>query len=172
MKQPTHTASRFAGFTLIEVMITVAVIAILAGIALPSYSDYLTRSKFVEATGNLADLRVKMEQYYADNRRYSTNAAGGTCGIPGVPDGNTPTAVDARYFTYRCQPANPLANPIGDQQFVLTAIGVAAQGLGGISFTVDHANTKASVVTGGSDLAKKGYTGNAACWVRKKPSDC
>ena len=79
---------------------------------------------------------------------------------PPVPDVAAPTAVDARYFTYRCQPANPLANPIGDQQFVLTAIGVAAQGLGGISFTVDHANTKASVVTGGSDLAKKGYTGN------------
>ena len=157
------------GFTLIELMITVAVIAILAAIALPSYSDYVLRSKFSEATGNLADLRVKMEQYYADNRRYSSTAGGGTCGIPGVPDGNTPTAADARYFTYTCASTNP--NGMGDQQFVLTANGVAAQSLGGISFTVNHANTKATVVTAGSDMAGKGYAG-AACWVRKKPSDC
>jgi len=154
------------GFTLLELMITVAVIAILAGIALPSYNDYVTRSKFVEATGNLGDLRVKMEQYYADNRRYSTDAAGGTCGILG---GNAPAASDQRYFTYVCASTAP--NGIGDQQFVLTANGVPAQGLGGLSFTVDHANTKATAVTGGSDMASKGYA-SAACWVRKKPSDC
>ena len=155
------------GFTLLELMITVAVIAILAGIALPSYNDYVLRSKFAEATGNLADLRVKMEQYYADNRRYSTDAAGGTCGITG---GNTPAASDARYFTYACASTSP--NGIGDQQFVLTATGVAAQGLNGLSFTVNHANTKATAVVGGSDIASKGYAANAGCWVRKKPSDC
>jgi type IV pilus assembly protein PilE len=154
------------GFTLVELLITVAVIGILAGIALPSYSDYVTRSKFAEATGNLADLRVKMEQYYADNRRYSTTAAGGICGIPG---GNAPTASDARYFTYVCASTAP--NGIGDQQFVLTATGVPAQGLNGISFTVNHANTKATVVAGGTEMASKGYAG-AACWVRKKPSNC
>ena len=154
------------GFTLLELMITVAVIAILAGIALPSYNDYVTRSKFVEATGNLGDLRVKMEQYYADNRRYSTDAAGGTCGILG---GNAPAASDQRYFTYVCASTAP--NGIGDQQFVLTANGVPAQGLGGLQFTVNHANTKATAVAGGSDIAGKGYAG-AACWVRKKPSDC
>lgn len=157
------------GFTLIELMVTIVVIGILAAIALPSYNDYVLRSKFVEATGNLADLRVKMEQYYADNRRYSTNAGGGVCGIPGVPDGNTPSAADQRYFTYVCASTAP--NGIGDQQFVLTANGVPAQGLGGISFTVNHANTKATVVAGGSDMAAKGYAG-AACWVRKKPSNC
>jgi len=155
------------GFTLIELMVTVTVIAILAAIALPSYNDYVTRSKFAEATGNLADLRVKMEQYYADNRRYSTNAAGGTCGIPG---GNVPTAADARYFTYACASTNP--NGLGDQQFVLTATGVAAQGLDGIAFTVNHANTKTTVVTASTEMANKGYTGNAGCWVRKKPSGC
>src|SRR5689334_7842568 len=112
------------GFTLIELMVTVTVIAILAAIALPSYNDYVTRSKFAEATGNLADLRVKMEQYYADNRRYSTVAAGGICGIPG---GNTPAAADSRYFTYTCASTNP--NAMGDQQFLLTATGVAAQSL-------------------------------------------
>ena len=156
------------GFTLIELMVTIAVIAVLASIALPAYSDYVTRARFAEATSNLADLRAKMEGSYADNRRYNDPAAGvGTCGIPG---GNTPTVSDPRYFTYTCASLTP--NAIGDQQFLLTAIGVAAQGLGGISFTVDHANTKRTIVAGGSEMASKGYAGNAGCWVRKKPSDC
>jgi type IV pilus assembly protein PilE len=157
------------GFTLLELMITVVIVAVLAGIALPSYSDYVLRSKFAEATGNLADLRVKMEQYYADNRRYSTDAGGAVCGIPGVPDGNTPTASDARYFTYQCAPAAPFGP--GAQQYVLTANGVPAQGLGGLSFNFNQANAKATVVTGGSDIANRGYAGGA-CWVRKKPAEC
>ena len=160
------------GFTLIELMVTVTVIAILAAIALPSYNDYVLRSKFAEATGNLADLRVKMEQFYADNRRYSTTAAGGVCGIPGAPDGNTPTAADARYFTYRCASTNAAANPAGDQAFTLFADGVAAQSLGGLHFTVDQSNVKATVIDGGSAMANKGYAANAGCWVRKKPSNC
>jgi type IV pilus assembly protein PilE len=154
------------GFTLVEVMVTVVIIAILAAIALPSYNDYVTRSKFVEATGNLADLRVKMEQYYMDNRRYSTDAGGGTCGIPG---GNAPTAADARYFQYQCASANP--NGLGDQTYVLTANGVAAQGLGGLSFTVNQANAKATQVQAGSDIETRGYAAGA-CWVRKKPAEC
>jgi len=155
------------GFTLLELMITVAIVAILASIALPSYNDYVLRARFTEATGNLADLRVKMEQAYGDNRRYNDPVAGvGTCGIPG---GNTPLAADARYFTYTC--ASSVPNPIGDQQFVLTATGVAAQGLGGISFTVDFRNVKATTVTAGSTMATNGYAG-AACWVRKRPSAC
>jgi type IV pilus assembly protein PilE len=157
---------RARGFTLIEVMITIAIIAIIAAVALPSYTDYVLRSKFAEASGNLADLRVKMEQYYMDNRRYSTTAAGGTCGIPG---GNAPTVTEARYFTYVCASSNP--NAAGDQRFVLTANGTGAQGLAGIAFTVNHANTKATVVTGGSAMATNGYA-DAACWVRKKPSQC
>src|SRR6185295_2455470 len=59
-----------AGFTLIEAMITVAVIAILAAIALPNYFDYITRSRIVEAKTNLADMRTRLEQYFLDNRAY------------------------------------------------------------------------------------------------------
>ena len=59
-----------AGFTLIEAMITVAVIAILAAVALPNYFDYVTRSRIVEAKTNLADMRTRLEQYFLDNRAY------------------------------------------------------------------------------------------------------
>jgi type IV pilus assembly protein PilE len=154
------------GFTLLELMITVVIVAILAGIALPSYNDYVLRAKFAEATGNLADLRVKMEQFYMDNRGYSVPLDAALCGIPG---NNTPTASDARYFTYECRPDNP--NGIGAQTYLLTARGVAAQGLGGISFTVNERNGKATQIVAGSEMANHGYTA-AACWVRKKPGDC
>lgn len=154
------------GFTLIELMITVAIIAILAAIAVPNYTDYITRSKFTEAQGTLSDLRVKMEQYYMDNRRYSTNAGGGTCGL-----GAAPATSGTKYFTYSCTSSN--ANAAGDQQFVLTATGIASQGLGGISFTVNHSNTRQTTVTGGSDMANKGYTAaTTSCWINKKPAQC
>jgi type IV pilus assembly protein PilE len=153
------------GFTLIELMITVAVVAILAAIAVPNYTDYITRSKFTEAHGMLADLRVKMEQYYMDNRRYSTTTGGGTCGIPG---GNAPTTPGTKYFTFTC--ASTATNAAGDQQYTLTAAGNAGQGLDGIAFTLNHANARATTVSG--VMATKGYAANTTCWVLKKPSRC
>jgi type IV pilus assembly protein PilE len=157
---------RERGFTLVELLIVVAIIGILSAIALPAYNDYTTRAKFTEATGHLSDLRVKMEQYYQDNRRYSTTAAGGTCGVTG---GNTPTVSGARYFTYECASSN--ANAAGDQRYTLTAKGRADQGIGGIWFTVNESNTRATDVQGGSAMEGKGYA-DAACWVRKKPAEC
>ncbi|HET9205464.1 MAG TPA: type IV pilin protein, partial [Burkholderiaceae bacterium] len=155
------------GFTLIELMITVAIIAIIAAIAVPNYTDYITRSKFSEAHGQLADLRVKMEQYYMDNRRYSTTTGGGTCGIPG---GNAPTTQGTRYFTYTC--ASTGTNAAGDQQYTLTAAGIAGQGLEGLSFTLNHANARSTVVTSGA-MANKGYAvATTGCWVLKKPAQC
>jgi len=159
---------RFArGFTLIELMITVAVIAVLSAIALPAYTDYVTRSKFSEAYAHLADLRVKMEQSYLDNRRYNATGTLGTCGVPG---GNTPTAQGTKYFDFTCASSNPSA--AGDQEYVLTATGKPGEQLNGIAFTVNHGNTKATVVTGSTPMADKGYASAAGCWVRKKPSQC
>jgi len=56
------------GFTLIELLITVVVLGILAAIALPSYTSYITRSKLTEAGAQLSDLRVKLEQRFQDAR--------------------------------------------------------------------------------------------------------
>jgi type IV pilus assembly protein PilE len=148
------------GFTLLELMIVVVVIAILAAIALPSYTDYIARGKFVEAHGQLSDLRVKMEQYYQDNRSYGSTAA--TCGVA------MPTGAAVRYFTYTCNWGVLATN----QGYTITAAGNAAEGIDGIDFTVDQANTRATTVTGGTTMANKGYTAAANCWVRKKPAQC
>jgi type IV pilus assembly protein PilE len=155
------------GFTIIEIMVVVTIIAILAAIALPSYQDYITRSKFQEATSTLADLRVKMEQNFMDNRRYNATGVPGTCGVPG---GLVPAVPGAKYFTFACASSNPTG--ANDQQFAITATGIAAQGLNGIAFTVNHANTKATVVTAATPMADKGYASNAGCWIAKKPSQC
>ena len=155
------------GFTLIELMITVAIVAILAAIAVPNYTDYITRSKFTEAHGMLADLRVKMEQYYQDNRRYNATGVAGTCGIPG---GNAPTVQGAKYFTFACGSTN--ANAAGDQQFTLTASGIVGSSLEGIAFTINHANARATTVSASTPMADKGYAANTGCWVLKKPSQC
>lgn len=157
---------RFArGFTLIELMIVVAVVAVLAAIAIPSYTDYITRARFAEATSALANLRVKMEQYYQDNRRYSTDAAGATCGIPG---GNTPTVGDAKYFTYTCTPSG--VNAAGAQAYLISAAGIGS--LQGLTFSINQSNTKATAVAASSTIEKAGYTANGGCWILKKPNQC
>jgi prepilin-type N-terminal cleavage/methylation domain len=131
------------GFTLIELMIVVAVIGILAAIAIPNYSDYIKRGKAAEATSNLATLRVKMEQYFQDNRTYF----GGAC---------SPTS-GAQYFTYTCS-ADPTATA-----YTLQATGNTAQGMANFEFTLDQDNTKTSVFDG---------TVGETCWLTKKDGTC
>lgn len=147
------------GFTLIELLIVVAVLAIIASIAVPSYTQYITRGKIQEATSTLADLRVKMEQYYMDNRRYSTDAGGGTCGI-----GNNPVTtlnLQVKYFTFACAPGTNKAG-VGDQSYTSTATGA-----GGFTFTIDQGNVKKTTAVA------SGWTLPASdCWVQKKNGQC
>lgn len=146
-----------AGFTLIELMITVAVVAILAAIALPSYNEYVIRGKLMEATSTLADLRVKLEQYYQDNRHYSSTATD----CPGVA---MPTPPAVKHFAFSCNWATG-----GDNQFfTVTASNVADQGLGtagSYTFTINQANVRATTAYPGATVPK-------ACWINKKGESC
>lgn len=131
------------GFTLIELMIVVAVIGILATIAMPSYTDYVRRGKAAEATSNLADLRVKMEQYFQDNRTY----VGGTCA----------PVNGAKYFTYTC------SVPPSITAYTLQAAGIAAEGMSNFNFTVDQLNAKTSTYDG---------IAGTTCWLTSKGGSC
>ncbi len=144
------------GFTLIELMVTIAVVAILTAVALPAYTDYVLRSKLTEAHTNLSDLRVKMEQFFQDNRTY----IGGPCAPTGA------NATQIKYFDFSCNPAATAST------YTIQAAGKAGTDLDGITFTVTESNVRATTVTPSSIIANKGYTSNATCWVTKKAGVC
>ncbi len=65
----THKHS--AGFTLIEIMIAVAIIAVLAGIAIPAYNDYIREARIGAARMNVEPLRLALEDYWLDNQTFA-----------------------------------------------------------------------------------------------------
>ncbi len=143
------------GFTLIELMIVVVIVGILAAVAIPAYGDYVLRGKLSEASSELSSMRVRLEQYFQDQRTY-INAC-----IPGTV---APLPTSTRYFTYDCT--------LTTATFIVTATGVANQGTGGFVYTINQSNAKATTITAGSTAASNGWTGNATCWVTKKGGAC
>ena len=144
---------RHTGFTLIELMVTVAIIAILAAVALPSYTAYITRSKLAEATSNLLAMRTKMEQYYQDNRSYVGACVAGT--VAALPTG-------LKYFTMTC----PTLTDGPPAAYTIRADGQGSD-LAGLTLTIDQTNTRRTV------SVPAGWTMPATnCWVSKKTGDC
>ena len=76
-------ARQTAGFTLMELMITVAIVGILAAIAYPSYQDSVRKSRRGDAKAALLENAAFMERYYSTNFRYT--ATDGTAGCPTLP---------------------------------------------------------------------------------------
>lgn len=114
------------GFSLIEMMIVVAIIGLLASIAVPGYQDYVKSGNAAEAPANLANCRVQAEQFFQDNFTY----VGFVC-----------NPSDAKYFDYTID--NQSATT-----YTLQAIGRAAHNMGNFSFTVNQDNAKTSSYDG------------------------
>ena len=145
-----------AGFTLIELMVTIVIVAILAAIAVPSYQQYIMRGKITEATSNLSSVRLQLEKYYADNRNYGTTGAG-TCGVA------VPTGANARYFTITCTPGSPDAGG-GYQTYTVTAVGIGA--MGNFTYQIDQSNVRQSTIT------ETGWNSSTTCWITKAGESC
>jgi len=132
------------GFSLIELMVVVVVIAILSAVAIPSYTDYVKRGKLVEGTSSLSDGRVKMEQYFQDNRTYQ--------------GGPAPAATD--YFTYAVSGTSTTA-------YTISATGT--RDLAGFVYTIDETNTKRTTA---APTGWAAATMPATCWIRYKGGTC
>jgi len=147
------------GYTLLEIMITVAVVAIVAAIALPSYNDYVTRSRIVEATSSLADMRTRLEQYFADNRQYPAACIAPAAGP--APAGRIWLPAASKFFAISCA--------LTATTYTVTATGDAAYGMTGFAYTIDEANNRRTTAL------PDGWSGAGAsstCWVSRKSGAC
>ncbi len=120
-----------------ELLVTVAVIAILAAIGYPAYTNYTYKARRTEATGTLLDFATRMERYYTDNNSY----AGATVdNIMGGAD------TEHGYYTLSVILSN------GNQSYTLNAARAGAQ-----------ASDECGTFTLNS-LGAKSVSGTGACW--------
>ena len=133
---------RHSGFTLIELMIVVAIVAILAAVALPSYSYYIRRGKVMDAVSGLSDMRLRVEQFFQDHRTYA-----GACTAPAT----------SPHFAFTCPTANAT-------QFTIVATG--QNDMVGYVYSIDQdTNRTTTAFPGVGGLPK-------SCWVLKKDGSC
>jgi len=137
------------GFSLIELLVVVAIIGILAALAIPAYSDYVIRGKIPDATSTLSTKRVKLEQWFQDNRTYATSTE---C---------TADTTSSQHFDFSC--TNLAANT-----YTVQAVGKA--GVVGFTYTLDQSGAKSSTIVAPAPTAWQVAT--TSCWVTKKGGAC
>jgi type IV pilus assembly protein PilE len=149
----THRALQI-GFTLIEVMVTVAILAILSAIAIPIYTNYVARSEVQNGVQGLALGRTRMEQYFLDNRTYDN---GGGCGA------TMPTTDDNPKFDIECLLSDNTGNT-----YLITATGQDNTSMAGVVYTINQLNARTSNIT------KAGWDtgGSQPCWITRPGETC
>jgi len=148
-----------AGFTLLEVMITVVIVGILASIALPSYNYFITRSRITEATNTLSNMRTQMEKWFMDHRSYDDGT--GKCGIE--------AAVPNLIATYNGDANNKFAidcPAVAQSAYRLRATGGGT--MAGFVYEINEQNVKKTTgLPGGWTLPSP-----STCWVLRKDGSC
>ena len=122
-----HGRNKEHGFTLIELMITVVVIALLAMVALPAYTDYTNKARRSDAKSTLTTIAAKQEQYFMDNKSYTTDLTklgyGASSNIDSI-DGHYTVNVTAATATTFTLEADPDHDDAKCDKFTLTESGV------------------------------------------------
>jgi type IV pilus assembly protein PilE len=139
------------GFSLIELMIVVMIIGILASIAIPNYNEYVTRSKITEAVSVLSNMRVKMEQFFQDNKTYTGACTAGTL---------APEPVDTANWDFACL-------GLSDTGYTIRALGIGS--MAGFEYTINQNNQRdTNTVPSGWSTPPPG----THCWVLKRSGGC
>ena len=147
------TALRQAGFTLIEVMMAVAIVGILAAIALPNYRNHIIRGALTDAVNGLSTMRAQLERHFQDNRTYATS---GTFVTPCA-------STDASTRTFGNFVVSCVGTPTATA-FTLQAVG--NNNVNGFTFTITHADVRATTA------APSGWNTCTTSWLTRRGQTC
>jgi type IV pilus assembly protein PilE len=94
----TEKARPHSGFTLVELMIVVAIVGILAAMAYPSYQDSVRKSRRADARAALVELAQFMERNYTDAHRYDLDRAGAAINTAALPFQESPIEGGTKFY--------------------------------------------------------------------------
>lgn len=136
------------GFTLIELMIAVAIVSILAAIAVPAYFKHITRGRMTEAFTGLSGAQIAAEQFWANNRTYDGFKA------------SSSWPKDTEYFAYSLDGGAATASA-----YKIIAKGKDTGSMKGFEYWIDQSGNRGTTNT--PDLGT-----NDTCWVDKSGGKC
>jgi type IV pilus assembly protein PilE len=140
------------GVTLIELVVTMVIVAILAAVAIPSYSSYIMKSRRTEAKSTLLNMASLEERFFSTNNSYSTDPA-----TLGYPTGTTvPFTVGNGYYQISALTVVPAVAPVNATSvgtpatYSITAqpIGQQANDSACLTFTITSGGVQTSTGTG------------------------
>jgi type IV pilus assembly protein PilE len=137
-------------FSLVEMMMVLVIVAVLAGIAWPSYAAYVQRGRVLEAVARLSEARARMEQYFLDWRSYVD--ASGACGVPPPPPGPG----DA--FTLACSATA--------STYTYSAAGTSGGSMEAFAYAIDETGTRTTAALPAA------WSKHADCWTIRPDGYC
>jgi type IV pilus assembly protein PilE len=135
---------RERGFTLIEILVVVAIVGILSAIALPAYRDYVTRARLTEAFSGLGSVPTAAEDYWNSSS-------------PHTYDGFDRLPQNSANFTFTLSGATASA-------YTVTATGAGP--VAGFVYTIDQNGNRATT------RAPTGWGTSTSCWIDRKGAQC
>lgn len=130
-------SKRIQGFTLIEIMVVVALIAILSAIAMPAYNNYINRGKLKTAQADLIALSLNLENFYQKRLTYPSDAYAITATVKGAFPGWSPAS--GSEFNFSTATSTVAGNP--GAGYTVTATGVSG-GVNNCVLTITNAGVR------------------------------